>query len=85
MAEASGGYLGAPPQLPAIQGINESLADYLRRFALWAQGNFNSTLQKRTATGELLMQSTTGATVWSITVDDSGVLHTTKLTPGMRQ
>lgn len=81
----SGPYLGAPPQLPAIQGLDEQLADYLRRFALWCQGNFNSTLQKRTATGAILMQSTTGDTVWSITIDDAGALHQTKLTPGQHQ
>jgi hypothetical protein len=81
-APAGGPYLGAPPQLPAIIDINQRLVEYLRTFSLWCQGNFNSTLQKRTATGQLLMQSTTGNTVWQITIDDSGVLHTTQLNPG---
>jgi hypothetical protein len=78
----TGPYLGAPPQLPAIKDLDEGLAGYLRTFALWCQGNFNSTLQKRSATGAILMESTTGNSVWSVTVDDSGVLHTTRLNPG---
>lgn len=81
----SGPYLGAPPQLPAIKGLDETLADYLRRFGLWCQGNFNSTLQKRTATGQILMQSTTGNTVWQITIDDNGILHSQQLVPGQHQ
>jgi hypothetical protein len=85
MAQPGGGqrpYLSNPPELPAIAGMNARLADYLRTFALWCQGNFNSTLQKRSATGELFIQSTTGGSVWSITIDDNGLLHATQLTPG---
>jgi len=82
MAEASGGYLGAPPQLPEVTGLNNQLSEYLRRFSLWCQGNFNSTLQKRTATGALFMESTTGNTVWQLTIDDSGRLQSTQLLPG---
>ena len=81
MAEASGGYLGAPPQLPEVTGLNNQLAEYLRRFSLWCQGNFNSTLQKRTATGQIFMQSAGGYT-YAISVDDSGRLMTTPLQAG---
>ena len=80
-----GPYLGAVPPLPAIKDMNVDLAAYLRTFALWCQGNFNSTLQKRTATGQLLMQSTTGNTVWQITIDDAGALHAAQLNPGSHQ
>ena len=81
MAEASGGYLGAPPQLPEVTGLNNQLTEYLRRFSLWCQGNFNSTLQKRTATGQIFMQSAGGYT-YAISVDDSGRLMTTPLQAG---
>jgi hypothetical protein len=70
------------PQLPQIPGVSGELADYLRRFALWTQNNFNQTVQTNSAAPRFLIQSTTTNTVWSITIDDSGVLHTTQLTPG---
>jgi len=84
MAQAQGGqrpYLGNPPELPSIPGIDEKLADYLRRFSLWAQGNFNSTLQKRSSTGELFIHSP-GGKPFSLGVNDSGQLTTTPLIPG---
>ncbi|HEY1878304.1 MAG TPA: hypothetical protein VGG68_00075 [Caulobacteraceae bacterium] len=74
--------LQTPPQLPAIKGLDEALADYLRRFSLWSFANFNASLQKNTATGALYLQSTSGSTVWSLTIDDTGALHTTALPPG---
>jgi hypothetical protein len=70
------------PSLPQTPGVSGELADYLRRFALWTQNSFNQTVQTNSAVPRLLMQSTTTKTVWSITIDDSGVLHTTQLTPG---
>jgi hypothetical protein len=79
---AGGAYLGAPPQLPNLPDADRRLADYLRVFSLWCQGNFNSTLQKRSATGALYMTSTTGDSVWQITIDDAGVLHTARMNPG---
>jgi hypothetical protein len=75
-------YLGPPPPLPSIPGIDTELADYLRRFALWCAGNFGVTVRTNSAVAHFLMQSTTGDTVWRITIDDSGVLHQTQLTPG---
>src|SRR5215475_8413522 len=81
MAEAAGGFLGAPPAVPAIPGMEQQLGDYLRRFALWCQGNFNSTLQKRTATGQIFMASANGA-AFAISIDDSGRLVSTPLIPG---
>jgi predicted secreted protein len=71
-----------PPQLPAVPGLDEALADYLRRFALWCQNNFNTSVQTNSAATSILLQSTTTNTVWKLTVDDTGVLHTTQLTPG---
>jgi hypothetical protein len=71
------------PQLPSIPGIDPLLADYLRRLALWTQTSFNQTVQSNSAAPRLLLQSTTTNTVWSVTIDDTGALHTTKLTPGM--
>jgi hypothetical protein len=72
-----------PPELPAMPEAGPALTGYLRRFALWSLGNFNNCLTLRTANGELYLQSPTGATVWKITVDDSGTLKTTQLKPGM--
>jgi hypothetical protein len=74
--------MGAAPQLPAIPDLNTQLADYLRRLALWCQSNFSTTLQTNSAATALLLQSTTGNTVWRITVDDAGALHVNQLTPG---
>jgi hypothetical protein len=86
MAQIKGGaqppYLANPPQLPSIEGVNTRLVDYLRRFSLWTVTNFNSTVQKRSATGELYVKSTTGNTVWALTLDDSGRLQTTQILPG---
>jgi hypothetical protein len=70
------------PQLPQTPGVSGELADYLRRFALWVQNSFNQTLQSNSAVTGLLIQSTTTNTVWKITIDDSGVLHQTQITPG---
>jgi cation diffusion facilitator CzcD-associated flavoprotein CzcO len=71
-----------PPQLPAIPDIKPELADYLRRFALWCQNNFNTSVQTNSAATSLLMQSMSGLTVWKVTVDDDGTLHQTQMTPG---
>ena len=75
-------YLGPPPSLPSIPGIDPSLAQYLTRFGLWAQGGFNASVQKNSATGALLLASPTGQTVWQVTVDDTGALHTTQVSKG---
>jgi hypothetical protein len=75
-------YLGAPPTLPAIPDLQPPLGDYLRRFALWCAGNFGVSVRTNSAVAHILMQSTTGDSVWRITIDDSGVLHQTQLTPG---
>lgn len=74
----------SPPQLPSVPGLNEALADYLRRLALWCQNNFNTSVQTNSAATALLMQSQTGLTVWKITIDDNGTLHQTQLTPGVQ-
>jgi hypothetical protein len=75
-------YLSSPPDLPSIPDLNTRLAAYLRTFSLWCQGNFNSAIQKRSATGEMYIKSTTGNTVWALTADDTGRLMTTQLIPG---
>src|SRR6516225_3138407 len=85
MAQPIGSQIGNAPELPSIPDLNTRLADYLRRFALWSQGNFNSCIQKRSATGELFMHSVSGQSVWSLTVDDSGRLQTTQILPGSHQ
>lgn len=71
-----------PPDLPSVPNLNELLANYLRRMSLWSVAQFNNCLTKRTATGELYMQSTTGKTVWRLTIDDSGNARFTQITPG---
>jgi hypothetical protein len=71
-----------PPELPSMPDVSEKLSSYLRRAALWAQGNFNNCLTKRTATGELYLTSASGNTVWRVTIDDAGALVTTQMTPG---
>jgi len=85
MAQPIGSQIGAAPELPSIPDLNTRLADYLRRFALWSQGNFNSCIQKRSATGELFIHSVSGQSVWSLTIDDSGRLQTTQILPGSHQ
>ena len=81
--QPAGPFLGAPPQLPTVmqQQLDPALLNWLSRFSLWCQGNFNSTLQKRTATGAIFMRSA-GGEVWSLTVDDNGQLRTTQMNPG---
>jgi hypothetical protein len=75
-------YLGAPPTLPSIPDLQPQLGDYLRRFGLWCAGNFGTSLRSNSAVAHFLMQSTTGDTVWKVTISDTGVLTTTQMTPG---
>jgi hypothetical protein len=72
-----------PPDLPNMPDVSPTLSNWLRRFSLWATSNINDCLSKKTAASQIYLTSTTGNTVWRVTIDDTGALQTSQLTPGM--
>jgi hypothetical protein len=66
----------APPELPNIPKIQPELADYLRRFAMWVNKQFQYKISTDIAVDNVMLISPSGK-VYRITVGDSGTLTTT--------
>ena len=64
-----------PPVLPAIPGLDERLAQYLRTFSLWVRGGFRERQDMNVATAGILLQSPAGK-VFQVVVSDTGVIST---------
>ena len=66
----------APPDLPNIPNIQPEMADYLRRFATWANKQMQYKISTDIAIDGLLLISPSGK-VYKISVNDSGVVTST--------
>lgn len=71
----------APPDIPGSPVFNPKMVDYLRRLANWARLNIDAKIDKNQAVAGVMLQST-GGKVYQVTVDDSGALHASLVTPG---
>jgi hypothetical protein len=67
-----------PPDVPAIQGQDPVLTQYLRTFALWAMRGLNDRLPLSEASPSFLLAARDNPSkIYKIEVDSSGVLHAT--------
>jgi hypothetical protein len=70
-----------PPNLPAVPGMNDMLANYLRTFALWARSSLAGKLSSSAAAPGVLLQAYDAApgttpAVWLVRVNTAGVVST---------
>lgn len=71
-----------PPNLPAEGTVTlKNAREYLGRMTTWAHESLQNCIQRRTAVSEIYLQAP-GGLVYSLSVDDSGSLVTTLITPG---
>ena len=79
-----------PPDLPSMPEMSDTLANYLRTFALWCRNGFNAKLNAQTALPGVMLQaydSPAGTTpkVFLIQVNTAGAISATPMTLGEGQ
>lgn len=71
----------APPDLPSMPDVSDTLTGYLRNFALWCRHGFADKISASTAQPGLLLQANdapagTTPKVFSVQVNSAGVVTT---------
>ena len=74
-----------PPDVPHLTGFPPALQEYLRRLTQWAASEIDKKVSTDTATPGILLLPTDvkpPSTVYKITVDHLGALHTVQMPLG---